>query len=192
MSFDDAARILGVPADAGASTVRARYLERLLVVHPDHNRSADATERTIEINAAYRTLLGRPTPRQPSSPPHPSAPPSAPAEEPLAVGDWWGPVGIQLLDDDTIAVHAPGGETVLRMIEAAGDLGEITFCDPSLGMVQVVIEFLEAPTAQILMTTQDRGDGSTEVFCSVDPFDGGEVPATRPVVEIIADALAST
>lgn len=200
MTDCEAARILGVPSDAPRPLLRARYLERLLIVHPDHNRSADATERTIELTFAYELLVNRsprPHGRQPETPqdtPRPAT--SQPATSQPSAGitvdgpeEIW-PGDIRVLDDDTIAVRAPGHETVLRMIEAASELGEITFCDPTLGMVQVVIEFVDAPTAQILMTTQGRGDGTTEVFCSVDPFNGGDVPATRPVVAIIADAIA--
>ena len=190
MTNHDAARILGVPHDAVPTTIRARYLERLLVVHPDHNRAPDATARTIELTLAYELLISR-------APAVPGAPTADVPADPSGVrarpGDALADLGVEvaLVDDDTIAVRAPGGETVLRMIEAAGDLGEITFCDPTLGMVQVVIEFVDAPTAQILMTTQGRGDGTTDVFCSVDPFNGGDVPATRPVVEIIAEAIAT-
>lgn len=191
-----AARLLGLPAhwaDDGAAAegparraVRSAYLRRLRELHPDRNPAPDANSRTTELREAYDCALAvLATWHSPSRPLTPGPGVTTPGQRPTA------PTGriVWLVDDESIALDAPRHDAMLALIEAAGDLGEITYLDPSAGMIQVVIEFLDAPTAQILMTMQGRGD-STEVLCCVDPFNGGPLPEARPVVSVIADRIA--
>jgi DnaJ-domain-containing protein 1 len=61
----DSHRILGVPPDADAATIRRAYQEKMHQFHPDKVASlapelrALAEERTKELNAAYARLRGR-------------------------------------------------------------------------------------------------------------------------------------
>lgn len=55
--------ILGVKKNASEDEIKRAYRELALKLHPDRNKSKDATEKFKEINAAY-AVLGDPAKRQ--------------------------------------------------------------------------------------------------------------------------------
>ena len=99
---------------------------------------------------------------------------------------------VTTIDASSIAVHAPAEETLLLLLDAAHSLGEISYLDRTAGLVEVVVEFVEAPTSSVLFSLQGRGDGTTELFCTVEPLSGGDAPpvdaVTRLVVRTLRDA----
>jgi preprotein translocase subunit Sec63 len=49
--------LLGVERGASKAEVRAAYLQRMKLLHPDVNPSDDATQQATLLNAAYESLL---------------------------------------------------------------------------------------------------------------------------------------
>lgn len=214
MQPDAARRLLGVTPDTGPDDVRAAYRRLVRQQHPDRNTSSDATERTIELTSAYRLLVelaaapspgaassgaassgaagsgagssgagpsaSGPPPPRPSSSRRPPEPTSAPLE-----------LTIELVDDTTIALGAPSDETLFLLCETAHRLGEITYLDPSAGLVEVIVEFVEAPTSSVVFTLQGRATGVTDVFCTVEPLSGGEAPPVDAVTRLVLDTVTS-
>ena len=184
----DARRLLGVDESADAEQVRAANRVLLLSTHPDVSGAADATSRTIELTRAFR-LLNEPSPARmsPSGSPPASAPtaptPGPPTARPADPDHE--PVTVELVDDDTIAVGAPAGEALMRRLDAAHELGEISYLDPSAGLVEVVVEFVEAPTSSVLLSMQGRATGVTDVFCTVEPLSGGDAPPADAVTRLL-------
>ena len=183
----DAARLLlGVEAACSEAEIRAAYRMLLLRTHPDINSKADATERTMALTSAYLLLTSLVVD---------PAPAAAQQEEPTA------PQGrrraqkkeeeieILLLGDLTISVAAPASETLMLLIDMAHELGEISYLDPSAGLLEIVIEFVEEPTSSVLLSMQGRGNATTEVFCSVEPLSGGISPPADAVARLLHRTL---
>ena len=190
----DARRILGVTGTADADQARTAYRARLLRTHPDVSGSCDATERTVELTRAYRLVMARlatgapadvgPPDADESRPSRPSRPsgkyqPSEPREVVL----------VAMVDTTTIGVGAPPNETVLILVDAANELGEISYLDLSAGLLEGVVEFIEAPTSSVLLSVQGRATGITEVFCTVEPLSGGEAPPSDAVTRLLFRTL---
>lgn len=177
MGRDEAADVLGVAADADTDTVRRTFRERLRHTHPDLNAASDATERTVRLTRAYQVLL-QPPPPDPSPPAAQPTPPSA-RPEPLPT------VEVTLVDAETIGIAAPANEVVPMLIDAAHQLGDITYLDPGAGLLEVIVEFVGAPTSSVVLTLQGRATGVTEVFCTVEPLSGGEAPSDEAVTHLL-------
>jgi len=61
-------QVLGCPRSASRADIRAAYLERMKLLHPDMNLDEDTTLQAVAINAAYLTLTeARRMPRMPIS-----------------------------------------------------------------------------------------------------------------------------
>jgi hypothetical protein len=182
----DARRLLGVDESADVEQVRAAYRGLLLRTHPDVSGAADATARTIDLTRAFR-VLSDPTPSSvsPSAGPSGPPPPASPEQTAPAPEHHPDPVTVELVDDDTIALGAPAGEALLLLLDAAHELGEISYLDPSAGLVEVVVEFVEAPTSSVLLSMQGRATGVTEVFCTVEPLSGGDAPPSDAVTRLL-------
>lgn len=177
MGRDEAAAVLGVAADADTDTVRRTFREQLRRTHPDLNGASDATERTVRLTRAYKALL-QPPPSEPSPPAAQPAPPAARPEP--------GPVvEVTLVDAETIGIAAPANEVVPMLIDAAHQLGDITYLDPGAGLLEVIVEFVGAPTSSVVLTLQGRATGVTEVFCTVEPLSGGEAPSDEAVTHLL-------
>lgn len=193
MQADQARRLLGVAEGADAPTLRAAYRQLLRRTHPDVSDRGDATARTVELTAAYQLLASlEPEPEPPAVPsdgaqpdrpgPRRGSPDQEPVRRPRRIE-------VALLADQTIGIAAPPDEALLLLIEAAHDLGEVSYLDPAAGLLEVVVEFLEAPTSSILLSLQGRATGITEVFCTVEPLSGGEAPPADAVARLVVDTL---
>ena len=183
----DAARLLlGVEAACSEAEIRAAYRMLLLRTHPDINSKADATERTMALTSAYLLLTSlavdpAPTPTQQEKPPAEQGRRRAQKKEEE--------IEILLLGDLTILVAAPASETLMLLIDMAHELGEISYLDPSAGLLEIVIEFVEEPTSSVLLSMQGRGNATTEVFCSVEPLSGGISPPADAVARLLHRTL---
>jgi hypothetical protein len=195
MEADEARRILGVGPTADAEAVRTAYRHLVRRTHPDVSDVPDATSRTVRLTQAYSLLLRPPATQSPPSEratgssgragPGDPGPPVGPPD-PVDVVE---PVEAALVDGDTIAVGAPRDETLLLVIEAAHALGEIGYLDPSAGLVEVIVEFVEAPTSSVLLSLQGRATGVTDVFCTVEPLSGGAAPPADAVTRLVLATL---
>ncbi len=188
MQVEQARQILGVGVEDDSAVVRAAYRRLLLQTHPDVSRSEQATDLTIRLTQAYTVLVDRPAPdgatgpagAGPAPPPAEPAPPPEPAPEPVVAG---------LVDADTFAVAAPADEVLLLLVDTAHALGEISYLDPSAGLVEIIVEFVEAPTSSVLLSMQGRATGVTDVFCTVEPLSGGEAPPSDAVTRLVLQTL---
>ncbi len=197
MDEDVARRLLEVPVGADATALRAAYRRLLRTTHPDVAPGHGAAERTIELRAAYELLLalvvddpvaGRPT-ETPTPPPYrPGA--RRPARAATDPADRPAPVDVVRLDADTVGIALPPDETLLVVLEAANRLGEVAYLDPSAGLVEVIVEFIDAPTSSVLVHLQGRATGRTEVVCSIEPLSGGQVPPVEAVTTLVQRTLA--
>lgn len=180
MEPGDAWELLGIPACTDRSTIRESYLRRVRDEHPDRSGSPDAHDRTILLGVAYRTALeqvGDTTAPLPTSPP---ADVVAPHDEVVPVAQ---------LDDDTLGVGAPPDETWRLLIDAAHRLGEISFIDAAAGLAQVIVEFVDEPVCQIVLSLQGRATGVTEVFLTVESLDGSPAPPVDAVTRLLLTTL---
>lgn len=177
MERAEAARVLGVASDAGPDEVRSAFRVLIREQHPDRSGRAGSVEvsRLVE---ARRTLLA-PVPVGAPAP----APPPAPTPRPAVPLD-------AHVEGDTLLVHADGAAVMARLLEAGHALGEITYLDRGVGLVEVLIQVQEegdlAPAAcSLVASLQGRLDG-VEVFCTVERLDGHPAPPVAPIVAALA------
>lgn len=188
MHVDEARRILGVPPGAELEVVRAAYRRRLLRTHPDVSQAPDATTSTIRLTEAFLVLSDPPTDTDDARRSGTTGTRTAPAPGPPPRPER-SPIGAELVDDDTIAVPAPADEVLMMLVDTAHALGDISYLDPSNGLVEVIVEFVEAPTSSVLLSMQGRATGVTDVFCTVEPLSGGDAPPADAVTRLILHTL---
>lgn len=176
--------LLGLEPGADVVTIRAAYRRRIARVHPDVSALPDASDRTRELRTALEVLLARIDDTAPEPAPV-TRPPTGPA------GGGAPGVAVDRRSEDTIGVALPPDEVLLLLVDVAHDLGEVAYLDPANGLVEVVVEFVEAPTSSVLMHLQGRATGVTEVVCTVEPLSGGVSPPTEAVTELLRRTLAS-
>lgn len=199
MQVDEARRILGLPptGEIDVAVVRASYRRLVRTAHPDVSARPDAADRTAALTVAYQVLTHaittgaatRSTPQgsrppgtsaRTSAPPRAGAAPAPPPERRIQVA---------LIDDDSIAIAAPADEALMLLLDTAHSLGEISYLDRTAGLVEVIVEFVEAPTSSVLFSLQGRANGTTEVFCTVEPLSGGEAPPADAVTRLVLATL---
>lgn len=189
MTPTEAARILGVSSAATPDEVRIAYRSQIRTHHPDRAGAASAG-RAASIVEAYRVL----TESSPATAEEPPAAPSAATTNgpvpPRAATDDLGygapPVG--RIDADTLALGAPADESFRWLLDAAHDVGEITYVDRSMPIMEVLCRFEGEPATSLLLTLQGRGE-HTEVFCTVESIEARPAPPTSAVVDLLELAL---
>lgn len=182
MDHAQAARILGVADDADAAAVRAAYRLQIGIHHPDR-AGARSSDRAASIIEAYRVLLEVPRPA-PSAPPGPRRrPPVVPDPGP---GD--GAPEVVRSGDDALLVAAPADETFRWLLDAAHDIGEITYVDRSMPIMEVLCRFEGEPATSLLVTLQGRGE-RTEAFCTVESIEARPAPPASAVVDLLELAM---
>lgn len=184
MNALEAARILGVAVDAPGPELRAAYLREIRAHHPDRAGSA-ASDRASTIIAAYRLLVSATAEqrRAAAAPPPPPTPPPRHERAPLGRAP-----DVHRIDADALLLDAPADETFRWLVEAAHDVGEITYIDRSMPILEVLCRFVDEPATSLLLTLQGRGMG-TEVFCTVESIEARPAPPTDAVVDLLELAL---
>lgn len=185
LTSNQAARILGLGPSATWDEVRRAYRDQMRIHHPDRGGDG-ATPRAARINEAYRTLrlvhrsrgtrTAGPAPTRP-----PMAPPPATPWRPSRADDQAPPV--TRVDRDTLLVSAPPDEAFRWLVEAATDLGEITYLDRSGPILEVLCRFEGEPATSLVLTTQGRG-AATEVFCTVESIEARPAPPVSAVIDV--------
>ena len=213
----EAAQILGVRPEASADEVRGAYRTLIRRHHPDR-AGASSGGRAASITEAYRVLTearhlppqaaptaprpgrtaGRstshrgPGPGQttPEGQRHEGWPGEAPAWSTLRGTARPGPLAplVRRLDGDSLLMEAPADETFRWLLDAAHDIGEITYVDRSMPIMEVLCRFEGEPATSLLLTLQGRG-GDTEVFCTVESIEARPAPPTDAVVDLLELAL---
>lgn len=202
MDRSEALGVLGLVEATDEASVRSAFRSRLRDTHPDLNAASDATERTVRLTTAYRVVLAHLASPGPGAGTNDADPADASADQADAprTGDAAAPAAAAeeqdpgaeavLVDAATIGIPAPAVEVVPLLIEAAHRLGDITYLDPGAGLLEVVVEFVGAPTSSVVLSLQGRAaTGLTEVFCSVEPLSGGEAPSAEAVTQLLHRTL---
>ena len=89
---------------------------------------------------------------------------------------------------DAVLVDAPADEAFRWLLDAAHDIGEITYVDRSMPIAEVLCRFEGEPATSLLLTLQGRGTG-TEVFATVESIEARPAPPTAAVVDLLELAL---
>lgn len=218
MDRHEARRILGVTADTPWDEVRRAYREQIRKQHPDRTGEAGSAGavRIIEAYRVLETMRSEPgDPRPPArsrprstfrtsytrgttappagsdrsdhgfTTPGPAEAPPSPWHIPLSAS---GPPAFDRVADDTIHFAAPADETFRWLLEAANEIGEITYLDRSGPIMEVLCRFVDEPATSLLVTTQGRSDG-TDAFCSAESIEARPGPPTEAVVDVYENAL---
>jgi hypothetical protein len=181
VELQQAWHVLGMEPTDDPDEVRAVYTRRLFELHPDHSSAPDANDATVALNAAYRDVVvelgragqgGRPADAVPATPPRPV-------------------IAVAKLADDTIGVGAPGPETFAVLLDACHRLGEVTYVEPSSGLIQVLVEFVDGPVCQLLLTLQGRATGVTEAFSTIESIDDRPAPPIEAVTDLLVRTLTT-
>ena len=195
MTPTEAARILGIRATASPDEVRIAYRSQIRTHHPDRAGSASSA-RAASITEAYRVLVergparaGEPRVRTPRSPASTTARAPGPVPPRAAMDEVvFGAPPVGRVDEDTLALGAPPDESFRWLLDAAHDVGEITYVDRSMPIMEVLCRFEGEPATSLLLTLQGRGE-RTEVFCTVESIEARPAPPTRAVVDLLELAL---
>lgn len=99
-----------------------------------------------------------------------------------------GPPPFARVADDTLHFAAPADETFRWLLEAAHEIGEITYLDRTGPIMEVLCRFVDEPATSLLVTTQGRADG-TDAFCSAESIEARTGPPTAAVVDVYEHAL---
>lgn len=192
MSAHEAAGVLGVGVDTPWDDVREAYRDQIRSHHPDTAGEA-SSGRAARIIEAFRTLDEArlaPAEAEVTGGSGSRSEPAPSTERPVA----WGAPGdhappVARLDADTLAIRAPADETFRWLVEAAHDIGEITYLDRSGPILEVLCRFEGEPATSLMVTLQGRGDGSTEAFCTVESIEARPAPPAEAVVDLLELAL---
>lgn len=190
MDRTEAARVLGVRSDTPWPEVRRAYRTRIQTRHPDRAGASGVTD-AVRIIEAFRTLdRARSDPAKGAgpSPPAPPGPPVAGHRSFRRVSPDGVAPSVARLDADTLVLDAPSDETLRWLIEAANDIGEITYLDRSGPILEVLCTFEGEPATSLVVTLQGRIDG-TEAFCTAESIEARPAPPTAAVVDLLELAL---
>ncbi|HVX17920.1 MAG TPA: J domain-containing protein [Acidimicrobiales bacterium] len=195
MNHLEALGVLGLEPGVGWSEVRAAYRGLIRELHPD--RAGDAsTGKVARITAAY-SLLEATWDDRPPPPPAPSRPvpttnghppPGQPPRHgtPATGGATWSGLPVDVLGNDALAVDADAETAFFLLLDAAHDIGEVSFVDPSIGLIEAVCQFAGTPACSLVISLQGRQD-HVEAFCTLETLDGTAPPPLHHVVEVLAD-----
>lgn len=178
MTLDEARAVLGVTAASPPAEVREVYLRQVRANHPDTTDDPrGAGERTATIIAAYRLLRGR-------LPDSDSAGAEGNADGATATSG----VGVEIISDEALWVDADGTLVGRLLLEAAHEVGEVSYVDRSSGLVQVTVRPAGGPTCWLTVSIHER-PGGTALVTTLESIEALPSPSARPVVQRLADEL---
>lgn len=179
MDPSEARARLGVEPGTPWGEVRAAYRRLIRTHHPDVGGSRpDAGERTAAITEAYAVLRAARAAGAGAEPPPPEPVPD--------------PLDYRVVDGGTLALAVPAAEAFFALLEVAHDVGEVTYVDPDVGLLETIVQLEGGPVCSLVVTLQGRGDGTTEAFCTLEPLGKGPSPATTAAVEVLGGRLSAT
>ncbi|MBI2709575.1 MAG: J domain-containing protein [Actinobacteria bacterium] len=183
MDRDEAARVLGVAGDAPPEDVRAAYRRLIRRHHPDTAGPGDAPTATTDASLvieAWGVLRAAP-----GGPAEPSPAPAGPGAEPVAEGPAATAAASVWVEGDTVLLPFAREEAFLLLLDCASDLGEVTYLDPDLGLVESVVTFVGTGACSLVVSFQGRAD-HIDAFCTVEALDGGPAPRADAVADLLA------
>lgn len=189
VDLDEARATLRVEPGAGWHEVRAAYRRLVRAHHPDVATTAGATAATARITEAYALLRRErtaPGAGDEASSPDASATPSQPdGKAPRSQADGR---RVTRPDGETLLLDAPPGEAFLHLLQVAYEIGEVTYVDPDVGLLETIVEVPGAPVCSLLISLQWRA-GGTEAFCTLETLGSGRPPSLASVVDVLEERL---
>ena len=91
-----------------------------------------------------------------------------------------------MVEGDTLAVDGAAEEAFFLLLEAAHDIGEVSFVDADIGLLETIVQFRGTPVCSLVLSTQGRAD-HIEAFCTIESLEGTAPPPIAAVVEVLAD-----
>ncbi len=187
---------LGLADGATVGAVRDAYRRELRLHHPDVAGGEPAAHvRTARLIEAYTVLIDHAEEHGVTTITLPVVAPAAPRTPAAATGhgaeesgDPFEVIDAQALDEDTIAIDAPPLETFAALCEAAGRVGDISYIDRQLGILEVIVRFEGGPSCSVVMTLQGRA-AHTEVFCTMESIEHQPTPPIRTVIDALVAEL---
>jgi hypothetical protein len=174
MSVDDACTVLGVGPDASWTDIRRAYRNSMRRTHPDLATADGATVRAARLNAAFAVLAdATDRGRRPAGPAAPSGHERLP-ERP----------------DRVPTLEVPAGDVFVRVLEAAHDIGDVSYIDPEAGLIQLLLGRGGPAASQLLIVIDESVVPATASF-TLDSMDAEAAPDIRDVVDRLGSALAS-
>jgi hypothetical protein len=171
MDVDEARAVLGVAAGSSAADERSAFRRRLRDTHPDvAGPRVDAGVAVARLTRALAVLRAAR-----------SAPPTPPPAPPTASVD-------PRPGGDSLLLDAPADEAFVAVLEAAHLVGEVTYVDARLGLLEAVLAGGVGTPCQLLVTLQGRAT-HTEAFCTLEPLGADPCPPVADVVAALAAAL---
>jgi hypothetical protein len=176
MDLDEARAVLGVGPGASEADERSAFRRQVRATHPDMaGPRADAGIAVARLTRALAVLrAARAAPVVSTPVPPPTAPP-----EPPPPAEHRG---------DSLLLEAPADEAFVALLEAAHAVGDVTYVDARLGLLEAVLADDAGNACQLLITLQGRATG-TEAFCTLEPLGTTPCPPTEDVVAGLVAAL---
>lgn len=180
MDVELAERLLGVVVTDPPEQIRAQYRRRLFAVHPDHGGSGVDTRELVTALQVLQTRAVELRNEAVEAAPDPENAPST-------VGAVMA-TEVLRIDRDTIALPYPAEETYLRLLDAAHQIGDVTYVDREYGVLEALLRTRTGTTVSMLVSLQGRANGTTEAFFTLEPIDAvrGDLPSVFDVTELVA------
>ncbi|MEO9224726.1 MAG: J domain-containing protein [Acidimicrobiales bacterium] len=197
MTFGEALGVLGLQPGVAWIDVRSTYRTMIRTHHPDRagpsatGRAATITEAYAVLEATWgdhaavvesRTSPGKDAAGAPSSAHEGSVDATA------ARTSAWQGGSVEVIGGDSVALDTDVESAFAVLLDAAYDIGEVSFVDSSMGLVETVVKFAGTPSCSLVVTMQGRSD-HIEAFCSIESLEGTTAPPVTPVVEVFADLV---
>lgn len=168
--------MLGVAPDASPRTLRDAFLVRVRAHHPDTtDHPHGAGERTATIITAYRLLRDLP----PAATDELAPPPVV--SETVAT--------IEVITEEAIWVGVDAHRLLAVLFEVADELGEVSYVDRSVGLVQLTVRPPSGPTCWFTISAHAR-PGGTVLVATLESIEAQPTPPAGPLVLALAEALA--
>ena len=167
MDVVDALRVLGLSDAPDWSDVRAAHRRAIVRTHPDAGGSAGDAAQVNQAFDLLRKISGNGERPIPGGAPAPS---TAPVPGPRST------TPEQLVaDDDPV-------ELLLRMADAAHEVGEVVFVDPHDGMLDVIVG--DPPgVGQLTATVDEATPDGVPVSFTLEPLGIASAPSIHEIVE---------
>ena len=167
MDIADALRVLGLSDAPDWSDVRAAHRRAIVRTHPDAGGSAGDAARVNQAFDLLRKISGngeRPIPGGAPAPPTAPVPGSSSTSPERLIAD-----------DDPV-------ELLLRMADAAHEIGEVVFVDPHDGLLEVIVG--DPPgVGQLTATVDEATPDGVPVSFTLEPLGIAPAPSIHEIVE---------
>lgn len=189
MDLVAARTVLGVSPDDDWSTVRDAYRALVRTSHPDLVGDV-GIDRTVQVNAAYRTLAIARREGRLHHQPDVAAPVPRPTRRPRPTVSVQIADDVRLVDHDTLVLSSTPTETFRRLVEATNALGEISYVDRSSAIFEAVLHLQDGTHASFVVSLQWRAhDATCEAFCTLEALDRAESLDVSGVLEQLAQFI---